>query len=899
MTRKLFSSRPFDPFSTRERKVRQLSEARCDPDSLLGRGLVEQEARHAVRDDLLVSRDLPSGTVTFLFTDIEGSTRLLDEVGTEAYADALAEHGRVIREACTAEGGVEVNTWGDAFFFAFPTAPGALAAAAAFTAGLTDGPIQVRVGVHTGMALHGEGGYIGHDVHRAARIAAAGHGGQVLVSSATGALVESGLTDLGEHRFKDLGAPERVYQLGDGEFPALKSLHRTNLPVPATRFLGRERELSELVDLVTAGDARVITVTGPGGTGKTRLSLQAAGEASDGFPDGVFWVPLAPLRDASLLEAMLAQALEVSPQSAVAIVDSIVHSFAGRRALVVVDNCEHLVDAVAGLIGRLAEGCPRVVFVASSRERLGLRFETVYAVQPMAPADCELLFCERASAVSPTFEADEHVASICAQVDGLPLAIELAAARTRALSTRSIRERLGERLALLKSRDRDLDDRQRTIEGAIAWSYDLLDTDEQRALRSLSVFAGGCTQQAAEEVAGADLDLVESLLDKSLIRHRVDEAGQDRYWMLETIREYLAARLAASAESDRSADAHRAFFVAHADQFGPSIGHQRAAEHFERFRADRANIEQALERSIELQDGEGCLRIVRFVCRHWYDLRELKDNLPRVRIALALDGGTTEDRAHTLVDASLFAGELGEVDEAREMLTDAEALFAGLGDRPGLAFTAARRAFLESTLGNPRDAIQNAERALEIALETDDDFVASNARTELAHALTVAATEADPPDRETLERALEIHTALLDESRGKGATAQLSRDANNVGVTLFLLGRSGEALQHVQEGLKLSSDAGHSDLPFVFNAALAAGDLGRHREGVTLAARVLHEWADQGVTLQAIDRRPLDRLEAAARLALGDEDYEAAVRAGEAMSPEEAVALALGLTADA
>ena len=256
--------------------------------------------------------ELPTGTVTFVFTDVEGSTSLLNELGAEHYADALAAHRTAIREACADNRGVEVDTQGDAFFFAFPTAPGALEAASNFTERLAaNGPIRVRVGIHTGTPFLGDEGYVGHDVHRAARIAAAGHGGQVLVSAATASLVESELTDLGEHRFKDLGAPERVFQLGDDEFPALKSLYRTNLPIPATAFLGRERELREIVELLDRKDARLVTLTGPGGTGKTRLTLQAAAEASDGFPDGVHWIPLAPLRDETAVGATFARALEV------------------------------------------------------------------------------------------------------------------------------------------------------------------------------------------------------------------------------------------------------------------------------------------------------------------------------------------------------------------------------------------------------------------------------------------------------------------------------------------------------------------------------------------------------------------------------------------------------------
>ncbi len=251
---------------------------------------------------------LPSGTVTFLFTDIEGSTKLLHELGAAAYAQALAGHRRVLREAFGAHGGAEVDTQGDAFFVAFPTAPGALQAAAEALEGLSSGPIQVRMGIHTGTPYLAEEGYVGADVHRAARIAACGHGGQVLVSAAAAALVDAnGLRDLGEHRLKDLSAPERIYQLGKGEFPPLKSLYQTNLPIPATPFLGRDEELAVVTRAI--GESRLVTLTGPGGTGKTRLAIQAAAEVADTFPDGVWWVSLTPVRDATLVRSAIAQAL--------------------------------------------------------------------------------------------------------------------------------------------------------------------------------------------------------------------------------------------------------------------------------------------------------------------------------------------------------------------------------------------------------------------------------------------------------------------------------------------------------------------------------------------------------------------------------------------------------------
>src|SRR5829696_1767979 len=272
-------------------------------------------------------RDLPSGTVTFLFTDVEGSTRLLHDLGAERYAEALAEHRSVLREAFEARGGVEVDTQGDAFFIAFTTAQGALEAARSAQAALS---VPVRMGIHTGTPLLTDEGYVGADVHKAARIAAAGHGRQVLVSAAAASLLDQELRDLGEHRLKDLTAPERIFQAGDTDFPPLKTLYRTNLPVPATPFVGRARELERVVELL--GRTRLLTLTGPGGTGKTRLALQAAADASEGYPDGVFWVPLAPLRDPALVIQEAAQAVGAT--------DGLAEHVAGRRILLLLDNFE-------------------------------------------------------------------------------------------------------------------------------------------------------------------------------------------------------------------------------------------------------------------------------------------------------------------------------------------------------------------------------------------------------------------------------------------------------------------------------------------------------------------------------------------------------------------------------
>ncbi|HJU37543.1 MAG TPA: adenylate/guanylate cyclase domain-containing protein [Gaiellaceae bacterium] len=472
-------------------------------------------------------RELPRGTVTFLFTDIEGSTRLLDELGAEEYGNALAEHRRVLRGAFGRNGGVEVDTQGDAFFVAFPTAPGALEAAREAQDELG---LPVRMGLHTGTPLLTDEGYVGTDVHRAARIAAAGHGRQVLVSTATAALVDSSeLRDLGEHRLKDLSAPERIFQLGDAEFPPLKTLYRTNLPIPATPFLGREHELGDVRELLVREDARLLTLTGAGGSGKTRLALHAAGEAAEAYPDGVWWVPLAPLADPADVGPAAARALGgggTLPE----LVD-------GRRLLVLLDNFEHVVEAAPDVAAVLAE-CPRADVLVTSRERLRLQGEHVYPVPVLARAEARRLFVTRARAAQPDFEPDEHLDELCSRLDDLPLALELAAARTSLLSTEQLLERLGNRLDLLRGA-RDAETRQQTLRATIEWSYELLEPDERTLLAALSVFRGGWTLEAAEQVAGADLDLMQSLVDKSLVRRW--ESG--RFGMLETIREFAAEQL--------------------------------------------------------------------------------------------------------------------------------------------------------------------------------------------------------------------------------------------------------------------------------------------------------------------------------------------------------------------
>jgi predicted ATPase/class 3 adenylate cyclase len=538
-----------------------------------------------------------SGTLTFVFTDIEGSTRLLDELGSARYAALLADHHRVCREAWAGHGGTEIETAGDAFFVAFPTAGGALGAAAEAQTGLAALGLRVRMGIHTGDVLVAETGYVGIEVHRAARIAAAAHGGQILVSETTASLTDLPLRDLGEHRFKDLRGPERVFQVSDDEFPPLRSLHRTNLPVPAAAFLGRMKELEELQALLRRPGVRRVTLTGPGGTGKTRLALQTVADCSGDFPGGTFWAPLAPLRDPELVLAAAASALELTDIGDGELLAAISMRVGKRRTLLLLDNAEHLLPRAAEIVGELTTACESLTIVVTSRERLQLSAEHVFPVQALDENDATELFVARARQLDPGFTGSAAVPELCRLLDQLPLALELAAARTAVFTPEQLVTRIGERLDLLRGA-RDVDPRQQTLRAAIDWSHELLNDSERRLFRQLSVFPGGCTYEEAEEVAHADPDTLQSLLDKSLVRRRSGDP-EPHYWQLETIREYAGERLRDAGEEHetwhRVADAYERF--ARAAEAGWYRGD---ADYWtDRFLAELSNIRAALHWSLE------------------------------------------------------------------------------------------------------------------------------------------------------------------------------------------------------------------------------------------------------------------------------------------------------------
>jgi predicted ATPase/class 3 adenylate cyclase len=828
-------------------------------------------------------RDLPAGTVTFLFTDVEGSTRLLHELGAEDYAQALGEHRRILREAFAAHGGVEVDTQGDAFFVAFPTAPGALQAAAAASAGLAPGPVLVRIGIHTGTPFVGEEGYVGVDVHRAARIAAAGHGGQVLVSASTASLVEDdGLRDLGEHRLKDLSAPERIYQLGDGDFPPLKSLYRTNLPVPATPFLGREHELTEVLGLL--GENRLLTLTGPGGTGKTRLALQAAAEAAERHPDGIFWVPLAPVRDPGVV-------LEAA-SNAVGAKNGFAEHVADKSLLLLLDNFEHVVEAAEGLAEVLA-ACPNLQLLVTSRELLRLPGEQAYPVPTLDPDDGTELFLARARAARPDFSASQAVPELCARLENLPLALELAAARVRILSPEQLLDRLSRRLDVLKA-GRGVDPRQQTLRATIEWSYELLDEDEQRLFARLAVFQGGCTLEAVEEVCEADLDNLQSLVDKSLLRVRDDE----RFWMLETIREYALERLEASGEGEELRRRHAQHFVAIAEAAEPHLLGVDPLAWLEQLERDHDNLREALDWLEDAGKTQSALRLAGAIWEFWCLRSHFAEGWRRLEHLLELDEEPTLARAKALTGSTHLSAGTGPeaLATATHRAEQALVLYRELGDAWGSAYAEFQYAE-RFIVGDAREfaaALPLFAESIERFREVGDEHRALQAIRLLAWCY-----------RETgdIERSNALYEEMLSGARAAG-------DGQMESVALSLLAGAAREEGRLRDSLALLEQAYRFDREFgdpleiatdLLRFALTLGDSGRADAAVQLLASsdAFREAVDVLYPAWVIRlyRDPaLERVHAE----LGPEAFTEAWEQGRVLSPDEAVALALeGLDASA
>jgi predicted ATPase/class 3 adenylate cyclase len=664
---------------------------------------------------------LPTGIVTFLFTDIEGSTRLLSEIG-EQYADVLAEHRRMLREAFVSHDGVEVDTQGDALFYAFGSASEAVAAAGEAQVALDKGPVCVRMGIHTGEPSLTEEGYVGMDVHRAARICAAAHGGQVLFSEPTRLLLDQGLgmTDLGLHRLKDLGEPVKLFQLGEAGFPPLRTLNATNLPAQPGPLIGRERELGEVLELLRDG-ARALTLTGPGGTGKTRLALQAAAELVDDFKDGVFLVPLAAIRDPELVVPTAERVVGARVPLAEHIDE--------RRMLLLVDNLEQVVGAGPALADVLSL-CPNLRLLVTSRVLMRVTPEREYSVAPLPDEEAVELFRERAAVAEPI----EAVREICQRLDGLPLAVELAAARTRVLPPDRLLKRLGRRLPLLTGGKRDAPARQRTLRATIEWSYDLLSEQESRLFAELSVFAGSFSVEAAEDVCGADIDTLQALVEQSLVRRW----GSGRLGMLETIHEFASEKLAASAGADDVLARHGVYFRELAKEQAAKLGVGEPEEGpTSVLAADIENLRAAVVYGLDSGNVDLAREVTASLSMYWMMrglFREARTWLDRA-LALGSDDEIQRRLLSALGSIAYGQGDYATAIEASDKAAELAMSLGGATDRYQVVKEQARAAHL-------RGEYEAAERlwqdAFEVAREVDNGVGMSACRLNLASLLTKA-----------------------------------------------------------------------------------------------------------------------------------------------------------------
>jgi predicted ATPase/class 3 adenylate cyclase len=868
------------------------------------------------------TRSLPTGTVTLLFTDIEGSTRLLEALG-ERYAETLAEHRRLLRASFREHHGHEVDTQGDAFFYAFPRAQDAIAGAVAAQQALAahewpnDLPLRVRMGIHTGEPAATEEGYAGMDVHRAARVMSAGHGSQVLLTQSTRDLLAEDLRgpvsvrDLGEHRLRDLTHTQRLYQLViprlTNDFPPLKTLEArpTNLPTQLTPFIGREQEVSEAVTLARREDVRLLTLTGAGGTGKTRLALQVAAALLDDFDDGVFFVDVAPITDPHLFVPTIAQALSLRERPGESLGDTLHDYLRDKRILLVLDNLEQLRDpgpVVTALLTRAAS----VKALVTSRAPLHLSGEHEYPVSPLAVPDIDSaetpqqlatyealqLFLERAQAVKPEFELTSEngksVAEICARLDGLPLAIELAAARVRILSPQALLARLSQRLTLLTGGARDAPARQRTLRDAIAWSYGLLDGGEQRLFARLAVFVGGCTLEAAEAVCKPDaefdttaFDAVASLADKSLVRQGETPAGEPRFSMLETIREYALDRLERSGEGELLRQRHADFFTAFAEQAEPEILGPDQLEWVERLEPDRDNFRAALGWLIERRDGEGALRLIGSLRRAWVARGYLIETRGWLEAAFEL-GAAVPPRVEAKARYGLGRVALvqGDYDHATPPLEESTRLFRAVDETEGLVFSLADLGFLATAQGRHEDAPRFAEESLAVAT------AAGKARLVAAALHSLACAKLDTGE---YAQARGLFGESLALRRSRGDKRNIANSLCYLGSVALLQDDVDRATAFLDESLALARELGNQLLVATALAnqslvALAAGDTERAAALGTESLSLSHELGDRRTAVEclhalagvaAVQAEPLR----AALLAGAAESLHAAIKA--------------------
>ncbi len=913
---------------------------------------------------------LPTGTVTLLFTDIEGSTKLWEK-SPRGMQVALTRHDALLWEAIEGHGGFVFKTVGDAFCAVFPTALSALEASLAAQRGLFSeawgeeiGVLKARMALHTGTTHERDGDYFGPPVNRVARLLSAGHGGQVLLSSSTQELVrdhlppQTHLRDLGERRLKDLSRPERVFQLTapdlPSEFPPLRTLesHTNNLPLQATPLIGREREVEAACGLLRSSETRLLTLLGPGGTGKTRVGLQVAAELADDFEDGVFFVPIAAIADPALVAPTIARTLGLS-EGAQTPEELLEGYLRDRQALLLLDNFEQVIEA-APVVERLLSSAANLKILATSRIPLGLYGEYEFPVPPLSLPDPDSLsplehlteyeairlFVERARAVRPDFSLTEEngpaVVEICERLDGLPLAIELAAARIKLLPPQALLDRLGNRLKILTGGARNLPERQRTLRNAIEWSYELLDEGEKLLFRRLGVFSSGATLEAIEAVCDARGDLptdvfdgASSLLDKSLLRQEEEAIGEPRFLMLETIHEFAQVKLEESGEVEDVRRAHAEYFLALAEAAEPMLWGADDATWLDRLKQDHDNMRAALSWAIEQEEATLALRVGGALRWFWYMEGYYGEGRRWLEAALGKNWGAAaaEARARTLEGVGWLASSQGDLDRAQAAANEGLKLSteAGLGKvivadfQNVLGDTARHRGdyeraaeLLEKSLALHRAVMDTRGVALslgdlanvagdrgdhELAKELYEEGLAlakDLGGAELLGAYLISLgyeylLEGNP------ERATELNEEAAELYRGRGRKGVLQVALNNLGWSALIRGdhRKAEALH--EECLVLCRELGDKLIgaESIEGFACAAGARGAAERAARLfgAAEALREAAGNQQAARAHSLR--EPYLAAARAQVDEATWSAAWEEGRSMEFEDAVVYAL------
>jgi predicted ATPase/class 3 adenylate cyclase len=894
--------------------------------------------------------ELPSGTVTFLLTDVEGSTALWEQA-PEAMRAALARHDALFEESICQHRGVHIRPRGegDSRFAVFSSAPDAVAAAVAIQRALTTEPwptprpIKVRIGVHSGEAELRDGDYYGSAVNRCGRLRGIGHGGQVLLSEATTGLVRddlpagASLLDLGEHRLRDLSRPERVFQLIIAglpvEFPTLRTLDArpNNLPTQLTSFIGREREMADVKRLLAA--TRLLTLTGAGGAGKTRLALQVAADVLEAYPDGVWLVELAPISDPSLVPQTIASVFGLHDERGRPLPATLADYLRPKRLLLVLDNCEHLIEACAALVDGLLRACPPLRILATSREALGIAGETAWRMPSLSLPDrnqlpstesltqyeAVRLFIERAVAAQRSFGVTNQnapaVAQVCHQLDGIPLAIELAAARVKVLAVEQIAARLDDCFRLLTGGSRTALPRQQTLRAAIDWSFSLLSEAERILLRRLSVFAGGWTLEAAEAVCGdrepdissqgsadaggtptADsrlltpedvFDVLSHLVDKSLVLAE-EQGGEERYRLLETVRQYAQDRLREAGEAASVRNWHRDWFLELVERAEPQLQGPEQAVWFERLETEHDNLRAALAWSETNPGGlEDVLRLAGPMWWFWILRGHVREGRERLARILAQAPAPTSQRAKVLQGAGYLAFAQGDYDHAQALMEESLVLSRQLGDKRGIAIALAQ-------LG--RMAHGQGEYATATTLLEDSQALFEELGSELGLPYPVACILGDVArDQGDDRRARELYEGALTRARGRGDKHAIAYVLRGLAYLLRACNDSGQAEALFKESLTQVWELKDQRCACLSIGGLARATVGQGRDARAARLFGMAEGIGQlvGTRVPPAEREAYEQDLATVRGVLSEESFAAAWAEGRAMSIEQAIAYAL------